>query len=162
MPAVLSEILKLITITLIPILELRASIPYGIFKTDLSITAVFVICILANIMVGPLVYFFLHYLIHFFLKIKAVDRFYQRTVLRTQVKVHKYVEKYGVLGLAIFISIPLPGSGVYTGALAAYLLGFRFRDMLIAAIIGALIAGVVVLLVCLVGNSAFEFLIRRV
>ncbi len=158
----MNDILTLIILTLMPLLELRASIPYGLFKTDLPVSAVFAIAVLANIVLGPILFFFFNYLVQFFLKVSFIDRVYQKLVVRTQHKVQKYVEKYGVLGLAIFIGIPLPGSGVYTGALGAYLLGFQFKDFLKATILGVLIAGVIVLLVSLAGNGAWAIFVKKV
>ena len=158
----MNEILNLIWITLLPFLELRASIPYGVFKTELSLLTIFLVCVITNIVLAPIVYFILDNFVGLFTKIKFIDRIYQKIVIRTQRRVHKYVEKYGVLGLALFIGVPLPGSGVYSGALAAYLLGFRKRDFFMAAIIGVLIAGTIVLLVSTAGNSALSFMIKNV
>ena len=156
------KILTLIVLTLLPFLELRASIPYGILNTDLSIVTVFLVCVITNIILAPILYVFFNKIIHVFLKIKFIDKCYQKTITRTQRKVHKYVDKYGVFGLAIFIGIPLPGSGVYSGALAAYLLGFRKRDFFMAAVIGVLIAGVIMLLISTAGNSALNFFIKKI
>ncbi len=158
----MNAILTLIFLTLLPFLELRASIPYGVLNTDLSISLIFFICILTNILLAPLLYWFLNNLVHVFLKINLLNRIYQKIVVRTQKKVHKYVEKYGVLGLALFIGVPLPGSGVYSGALAAHLLGFKFKDFLRAAIIGVLIAGVIVLLVSTLGNGIWHIFLKQV
>jgi uncharacterized membrane protein len=158
----MNEILNLIWITLLPFLELRASIPYGVFKTEFSLLTIFLVCVVTNIILAPLVYFFYDNIVFLFLKVKFIDRLYQKLITRTQKKVFKYVDKYGVIGLGLFIGIPLPGSGVYTGALAAYLLGFRKRDFFMAAIIGVLIAGVIVLLVSTAGNGVFEFMIKNV
>jgi uncharacterized membrane protein len=158
----MSEILTLIILTLMPFLELRASIPYGIFATNLSWPLIFMVCIGVNILLAPLVYYFYAELIHVFRKINLIDRLYKKIVVRTQKKVHKHVEKYGVYGLAIFIGIPLPGSGVYSGALAAELLGFRKRDFFKAAVIGVIIAGTIVLIVSTLGNGALEFFLKKV
>jgi uncharacterized membrane protein len=158
----MNEILNLIWITLLPFLELRASIPYGVFQTEFSLLTIFLVCVITNIILAPIVYFFLDNVVHIFLKVKFINRIYQKLVTRTQRKVHKYVEKYGVLGLALFIGVPLPGSGVYSGALAAYLLGFRKRDFFMAAVIGVLIAGVIVLLISTAGNTAWSILIKKV
>lgn len=158
----MSEILNLIFLTLAPFLELRASIPYGVFKTELSLLVIFLTCTITNILLAPLVYLFYDKIIHIFLKIKLIDRLYQKLISRTQKKVHKYVERWGILGLAFFIGIPLPGSGVYTGALAAYLLGFRKRDFLLAAIIGVCIAAVLVTLISLSGNTLFNFFLKKI
>lgn len=158
----MSDLIELILITFLPFLELRASIPYGIFNTNFTVAQVFFICAIANIALAPILYLFVNYVMHIFLKIKFIDKIYQKLVARTQRRVHPYVEKYGVLGLALFIGVPLPGSGVYSGALGAYLLGFKFRDYLIAAIIGVLIAGLVVMLVSVTGNGALSFMIKRI
>ncbi len=56
------------------------------------------------------------------------------------------VEKYGTLGLALFVGIPLPGTGVWTGALAGYLLGLRKRDVIIALILGNAMATMIMTL----------------
>ena len=156
----LKEILILTIITFLPFLELRASIPYGIFKTNLNWFVVFIVCVLANIALALCVYVFVNYVMHFFLRIKSIDKIYKKVIERTQKKIHPYVEKYGVIGLALFIGVPLPGSGVYTGGLGAYLLGFEFKDYMIASIIGVIIAGIIVLLISLFGNGAWMFLIK--
>lgn len=158
----MEEIIFIILLTLLPFLELRASIPYGVFETDLPLTIIFLVAVLVNVLLAPVLYLFLNKVVHIFLRIKIIDRCWQRVVLRAQRKVHPYVEKYGVLGLAIFIGIPLPGSGVYTGALGAYLLGFSYKEFLRAAVLGVLIAGVLVTIISVSGNSAFLFLIKRV
>jgi len=131
----MNEILELIGLTLLPFLELRASIPYGVFNTEFTIAQIFIICTVANIALAPIVYIFVNYFMHFFLKVKFIDRIYQKLVTRTQKRVQPYVDKYGIIGLGLFIGVPLPGSGVYSGTLGAYLLGFKFRDFLIATII---------------------------
>lgn len=156
------SVLILIGLTLLPFLELRASIPYGVFATDLPVAQVFLICVLANIALAPLLWLFVNYVMHLFLKIKFIEQIYQKIVTRTQKRVHPYVEKYGLIGLALFIGVPLPGSGVYSGALGAYLLGYDFKNYLRAAVVGVLIAGIVVTLVSVSGNSAFDFMIKQI
>ena len=148
-----NDVLVLVLLTLLPFLELRASIPYGILSTDINWISVFIICTSVNIILAPLLWVFVNYVMHLFLRVEWIDKMYQRIVVRTQKKVHPYVEKYGTIGLAVFIGIPLPGSGLYTGALGAYLLGFKFKDYLIAAVIGVLIAGTVVTGVVMFGSD---------
>src|SRR3989338_8743968 len=156
----LNEVLLLIGLTLAPFLELRASIPYGIFQTSLSLPVILTITIVANVALAPLLYFFYKHLIHLFLHIKLIDNLWQRLVVRAQTKIHPYVEKYGVLGLALFIGVPLPGSGVYTAAIAAYVLGFEFREFLIASIIGVLVAATAVTLISLFGKGVWVWFIQ--
>ena len=67
--------------------------------------------------------------------------------MRTQKNIQKSVDKYGELGVALFIGVPLPGSGVYSGALGAYVIGLNFKKFIIADIIGVLIAGTIVTII---------------
>lgn len=157
----MNNILELILITLLPLLELRASIPWGILKQNMSWQLVFAVCVITNILLAPIVYLFLDKVIHLFLRIKSLDRIYQYYVEKTQKKIHKYVDKYGEWAVALFIAVPLPGSGVYSGMLAAYLIGLGYKRSFIAAVIGVLIAGAIVTLVSVSGSEVFYFLIKQ-
>ncbi|RMF25003.1 MAG: ligand-binding protein SH3 [Deltaproteobacteria bacterium] len=154
-------LVTLILITFTPAFELRASIPYGFYDTSLGPAATVTVCILANVALAPLVWVFLDRGIHVFLRVGWIDRLYQRVVLRARDRLHPYVERWGTLGLALFIGVPLPGSGVYSGALGAYLLGFEFRQYMLASIGGVLIAGAIVTAVVMSGTSAWSFLIKQ-
>jgi len=156
----LSQIVELILITLLPFLELRASIPYGILRFNMHFMVVFLICVIVNIILGIVIYLFLEQIIKIVTKIRIIEKLWNKYVERTQKKIHKAVEKYGELGVAIFIGIPLPGSGVYSGAIASYLIGLNFKKFIIADIIGVLIAGILVTIITLTGVEAFNFFIK--
>jgi uncharacterized membrane protein len=138
-------------ITLIPALELRASIPWGIFKMEgqLSWPAVVSVCTIANIVLGWIVFAVMGPAFTFIRKWSWFDRIFWPILQKTQHKIHPYVEKYGEFGVAVFIGIPLPGSGVYTGAFGSYLLGLDKRKFFIANVIGVLIAASAVSCLCL-------------
>lgn len=155
------EIWKIVGITFLPTLELRASIPYGVFGTELSAWLIFWVAVIANIVVGILVYVFMDLIIRVLTLIPAVRRWWEGYLIRTRKKIEKGVEKYGEWAVAVFIGIPLPGSGVYTGALAAYLIGLRLRKFIVADIVGVLIAAVIVMAICLTGSSAWDVLIKK-
>ena len=144
----MNQLLILILLTLTPALELRASIPYGIL-TGMNWVPVFVIAVVVNIILGIVLYFVFDFCVKLFTRIKTVNKFYKKYVGYTQKKIHKTVEKYGEWAVAIFIGIPLPGSGVYSGALAAYLIGMSKKRFAIACIAGVLIAGIIVTTVML-------------
>jgi len=148
---VLRTIILLTAITLIPALELRASIPWGVIKMtqDVPWPVVVLICTIANIILGWCVFLVLGPVFTFIRKWKWFDRRIWPILERTQHKIHPYVEKYGELGVAVFIGIPLPGSGVYTGAFGSYLLGLDRRKFAIANVIGVLIAATAVTIVSL-------------
>ncbi len=153
------QALALAGVTMLPFLELRASIPLGILsgsvKLPLGLYAsgfgmpwpiVFLVCVISNIILGVLIYVFFKKIINFFTRFRWFRGFYNFFFTRTQKKAHYYVDKYGEIGMAIFIGMPLPGSGVYSGALGAHILGFGFKRFFIAMVIGVLIAGVIVTL----------------
>jgi len=144
-------IVMLTLITLVPTLELRASIPIGIFgmEEQLSWPLVVLICIIANILLGWAVFWIMGPAFQLIRRWIWFDRKVWPLLERTRHRIHPYVEKYGELGVAVFIGIPLPGSGVYTGALGAYLLGVDRRKFSVANVLGVLIAGAAVTAICL-------------
>lgn len=156
----IENILILIGLTLVPTLELRASIPYGILVLGMNWPAVFLICVVTNILLGPLVYFLLDSFVHVLTRISIIKRIYEKTVERTQKRLERLVKKYGEIGVSIFIGIPLPGSGSYSGALGAFVLGLGMKRFIKANILGVLIAGVLVTLIVLSGTSLFNFIIK--
>jgi len=156
----MKAVLILMLITLIPTLELRASIPYGILRADMHWWAVVLVCVVTNIVLGPLVYLFLDKAMSMLLRFEWVDEIYRRTVTRTQRRIQKSVDRYGEMGVALFIGLPLPGTGSYSGALGAYLLGLGYRRFIVANIIGVLMAGTIVTAVVFSGIGAFRILIK--
>ncbi len=158
----MNEILNLIWITLLPFLELRASIPYGILKTNLNWVLVFLVCVVINIILGAVLYLLIDRIIRIATRIGIINSLYWMYVGRTQRRIDRYVGRYGEFGIAIFIALPLPGSGVYSGALAAYLIGLDYKKFMIADIIGVLIAGIIVTIVSLTGVGAFDLFIRLI
>ncbi len=149
-------ILTLVFFSFLPLLELRASIPIGFFAlhawfgVSLAWWWVVAICVAANILQGIVVYEIL-------LPILALLRrhwtwFATKVwphVEKRQEKLRPVVEKYGEWGLAIFIGVPLPGTGALTGAVGAFLLGFDRRRFYLANAAGVLIAAVAVTVLCL-------------
>ena len=151
-----------ILLTFAPSLELRASIPYAILVAHWNAWEAALVCILVNTALAPVVWVFVDRVMHLFLRVEAIDRVYRSYAEKKRAALEKYVEKYGVLGLALFIGIPLPGTGVYSGCLAAWLLEFRFRNYLLASFLGCVFAGVVVTAVVLSGSHAFHFMVKDV
>jgi uncharacterized membrane protein len=148
------EILIVALSTLIPALELRASIPLGV-GLGVPWILVFFVAVLVNIILGPIVYILLDKFVCLLKKDSIFERIYSKFVLRTQKKVSKYVEKYGEWAIAAFIAVPIPGSGSYSGALAAYLIGLSYKKFVISNLIGVLIAGIIVTVVTLFFKSVF-------
>lgn len=154
------EILKLIFVTFIPGLELRAGIPYGILNTDLHWLSIFFICTITNAVLGMLLFSGINLFVGIFSRFGIFNGLYERFVIRTQKKIKPYVDKYGELGLALFIGVPLPGSGSYTGAFAAYLLGMNYKRFVLANFVGVIIAAVIVTILVLTGTHLFNIFVK--
>ena len=100
-------------------------------------------------------YFFFDKVIFIFLKVPFLKKFYDKIVIKSQKKADPLVEKYGLIGMSLFIAIPLPGSGTWTGALVGNLLIFGYKRFFIANLIGVILAGIIVTIVF---AGAFSFL----
>ena len=133
----------------LPLFELRLTIPLGVLLLGEPAYLVVPVAVIANIVAGIVAYALVDVFILLARKSAFVDRIYQRYVLKVQKKIHLKIERWGFLGLALFIGIPLPVSGVYTGAFGARILGMDFMQFLIASIVGVCIAALAVLLVTL-------------
>jgi len=84
------------------------------------------------------------------MKFKVGRLFFEWLFARTRHK-SAQIEKYETLGLAIFVAIPLPATGAWTGAMAAFLLGLKFHHAMLSILLGVVIAGVVMTVLSLLG-----------
>lgn len=157
-----SDIINIILITLIPALELRASLPYAILAVGMSWYWAFLLVVVVNILLAPIVYFALKFFLDIVIKVPALNKLYERSLHKVQTKIQPKVEKYGFWGLALFIGVPLPGSGVYTGALAAFVLDIKPKKFFLASIIGVLIAALLILIAVLTGAELLSWIIKPV
>lgn len=118
-----------------PFGEAKVGIPYAIFN-NVNIYWAFIFCFIANVLVFPVMNFFLDYINRHFLKF----RFYKKSAIwvarRAKFGAGRNVQKYGFWGLLIFVSIPLPGTGVYAGSIAAYIFGIERKSAFLANTIG--------------------------
>ena len=141
----LSEIIKIFLTSLTPIGELRASIPLGISVYNLPVWLVFIVSVIGNT-IPPI------FILWLFPKIsdwlmehsKLMNRFLTWLFERTRKKAHDKIEKYGDLALIIFVGIPLPNTGAWTGALAAWLFGIPMKKAMPNIFYGVIIAGIIV------------------
>ncbi len=138
----MDALLELILISLLPWIELRGSIPVGIHM-GYNPLHVFAICTVTDILLIPVLLFLLKYGMPLILRIETVNRFYQWNVVGTLRRYEKY-RKWEELGLALFVAVPLPFTGVYSGAFVSYLLNFRKREAFLSIASGAVMAGAIV------------------
>lgn len=144
----LTEVLKIFLTALTPIGELRASIPLGLTVFHQPIWIVFFVSVIGN-MIPPMFILWLFPKISQWLMVKSklMNKFLTWLFERTRKKTKDKIEKYGDLALIIFVAIPLPNTGAWTGALAAWLFGIPFKKAVPNIFYGVLIAGVVVTLI---------------
>lgn len=147
-------------ITLLPFLELRASIPYGILAAGLPPWQAALLAIAFNWLLAPLVYLLLQLVLRYLLRWPWFDRLWSRYSIRVLQRTERYTNTWGSLGLALFIAVPLPGSGVYSGAVAAYLLGMRLRRFTVVSLLGVILAGLAVTLIVVSGNEALSWMVK--
>jgi uncharacterized membrane protein len=165
----LDKVIWLILLTFIPGFELRLSIPVGLFSGKILVpylgeiqgfgldpVTVFIVCVGANIILGPIAYFIWDRVFFIFLKINFIKKIYDWfwNFLGMDKK-RAFIEKYGVYGVIFFVGVPLPGSGAWNGALMSSVVKIPFRQYLIGNIIGVIIAGILVMAISLGAFSIF-------
>ena len=158
----------LVFLTFVPGLEARASLPFAFFNGDVrsvvGLPIAIGICFIINLLIGILTFWLMGPVVQLFRKWPFFEKYIWPRFEKTQHKLHPYVEKYGEWGLALFIGIPLPGTGAYTGAFGAYLIGFDKRRFLIANLLGVMLAFTAISSVCVLidkGAVSEDSLIRK-
>lgn len=151
------EIALFLLTTVLPISELRGGIPLGIFTTGLCARSVFVIAVVANTLVFFPIFFALPLVYDRFLsRIPLFDRYLESVRRRGKPK----VDRHGFWGLTLFVAIPLPITGVYTGTALAWLLGMDWKKAFPPIAIGVIIAAVIVLLGTLGVVEVFSIFVK--
>ena len=144
-------------ISMLPVVELRGSIPWALTFGDMTWQAALIWSLVGNtIPIIPLL-LLLEPVSNILRKVKLFDRFFEWLFTRTQKRGAKVMEKYKAFGLAIFVGIPLPGTGIWTGAVAAFVFGVPFRLALPAIFGGMLFAGIMVTLASAGAIGVFNF-----
>ena len=132
-------------IAMLPISELRGAIPYGITIGGLSWQEAYVLAVIGNFVPVLPILWFVGPVSEKLRRIRLFDRFFDWLFARTRRK-GKLIERFEMLGLVLFVAIPLPVTGAWTGTLAAFLFGVRKKLAIPAIILGICIAGAVVTL----------------
>lgn len=156
------EWLKIIFFAFLPVSELRWAVPYGIIIAKMPWLEVAVFAFLGNVLAVPAVFAFLEFLHKRFLHIGAYRTAFDRFMERTRVKAKPHIDRWGYLGLAVFVAVPLPFTGAYTGALAAWFFGMSKWKAFIAIAIGVAVACVIVTAAVLSGSTLLEIVFSRV
>jgi uncharacterized membrane protein len=126
----------------LPILELRGALPFALAK-GMPLIEAYALAVLGNMIPVPFILWFLRPATDFLRRWERGDRFVEWLFARTRRKSDK-IQRYEAVGLAMFVAIPFPATGAWTGAMAAHILGLKFHRALFACFCGVCIAGVIV------------------
>jgi uncharacterized membrane protein len=144
------ELTVLLTAAL-PIIELRGAIPVGI-SLGLSPIHATLISLMGSMIPVPFILFTIRPIFNYLKTTKIFKKLVHRLTDKSMSKSGK-IQKYGAWGLLVFVAIPLPGTGVWSGSLAAALLDMRFKWAFPAILVGNIIAAVIIMGL---SNEAFK------
>jgi uncharacterized membrane protein len=133
---------NIMVLALLPVAESRLSIPYGIMN-GVDLFTVVLLSIIGNIIPAPLILLTMNRIekwIMSFNNENIVKKLFIKYIDNLRKRSKKLIEKYGFLGLIIFIAIPLPATGVWTGSIVAYIFGIDPKRAFFAIFIGLIIA----------------------
>lgn len=149
-------------VSMIPLIELRGAIPIaavmGLTDTLQHTVLTFVVAIIGNMLPVPIIYLFARKVLEWGKDKPVIGPFFTFCLEKGEKGGQKLQAKAGrglFVALALFVGIPLPGTGAWTGTLAASILDMEFKETVVAAMVGVLLAGVIMLTLSLAGVSAF-------
>lgn len=152
----MKDILLTFLVAMVPVVELRGAIPFGVVR-GLNLWTAIIASVLGNLVPVPFIILFIR---RIFAWMRAHMPKLDGLVTRMEKKAEKNraaVEKYAFWGLAILVAIPLPGTGAWTGALVAAMMEMRLKRAFPAIVIGVVIAGVIVSIVTYGAPAIFSF-----
>lgn len=132
-------------ISMVPIVEIRGAVPVAV-ANDLNLFWTYVVCILGNMLPVPIIYLFARKVLVWGSDKKFIGRFFSFCLEKGEKGGKKLETKAGngmFVALMLFVGIPLPGTGAWTGTLAASILDLGFKKSVIAVMCGVVIAGII-------------------
>jgi len=147
----ISKLFYAILLTIMPVTELRAGLPLAIsyaLEKNIPISLVFLLIVFVNILIIFFVFFFLDYINKYLIKLKFYNKIFNGFLKRFRKKVDKFEKENGKTwfwALVLFVAVPLPGTGAWSGCLLAWILDLDRKKSILAISLGVLIAGIIVL-----------------
>ncbi len=150
-----SKELVVLIIAALPVFELRGAIPVAINVFHFPWHYALLLAIIGNLLPVPFILLFLDAASRLLSKIGFFKRILNWLFERTRRR-GKIIERYQRIGLALFVAVPLPVTGAWTGSVAAVLFGLKFRHAFLSILVGILIAGTIVTCATLLGWTIFD------
>jgi uncharacterized membrane protein len=157
----LKKYLIVFFISMVPLVELRGAIPFSqtpLFGPALPVVPAFIVSILGNMIPVPIIYLFARKVLEWGADKPVIGRFFTFCLEKGEKGGKKLQEKAGrglFVALMLFVGIPVPGTGAWTGTLAASILDMDFKSTVAAAMFGVLLAGVIMMTVSFLGFGIF-------
>ena len=145
----LKHYLIIFLISMVPLIELRGAIPYAV-GFDLPLLPSYIICILGNMLPVPIIFLCARKVLEWGADKPVIGKFFTFCLEKGHKGGEKLQQKAGrglFVALLLFVGIPVPGTGAWTGTLAASLLDMDFKSSVIAVLLGVVLAGVIMGLV---------------
>lgn len=153
----LKNYLWIFLVSMVPLVELRGAI-FISQVLQLPVIPSFVVCIIGNMLPVPIIYLFARKVLIWGADKPVIGKFFSFCLEKGEKGGKKLQEKAGrglFVALLLFVGIPLPGTGAWTGTLAASILDMDFKSTIAASMLGVLLAGVIMMIVSLMGVSIF-------
>ncbi|MDP8234045.1 MAG: small multi-drug export protein [Candidatus Saelkia tenebricola] len=141
----MENILRVILTAAMPVSELRGAIPLAIFGYKFSLPEAFLISVIGNLLPVPFLLLLFAPVAKKLRELFFLKKFFLWLENRTKKKA-RLIEKYEFLGLILFVAVPFPTTGAWTGSFAATIFKIRFRRAFLAITLGVIIAGIIVTL----------------
>ena len=145
----LKKYILVFLISMVPLIELRGAVPVGlstVWGEPMQLLPLYAICIIGNMLPVPIIFFFARKVLEWGANKKYIGKFFTFCLEKGDKGGKKLQEKTGkglYWALFLFVGIPLPGTGAWTGTLAASLLDMDFKKSIIAVIAGVVLAGII-------------------
>ncbi len=139
--------LKIFFISMVPLIELRGAIPFSQFW-ELPIIPSYIVCIIGNMVPVPFIYLFARKVLEWGKDKPVIGKFFTFCLEKGEKGGKKLTAKAGrglFVALMLFVGIPLPGTGAWTGTLAASILDMDFKQTVAAVMLGVLLAGIIMM-----------------
>lgn len=136
-------------VSMVPLIELRGSVPIGLsplLGDALPLLPLYIVCIVGNMLPVPIIFFFARKVLLWGADKKFIGKFFKFCLEKGEKGGQKLQEKAGrglYFALFLFVGIPLPGTGAWTGTLAASLLDMDFKKSIVAVMAGVILAGII-------------------
>ncbi len=144
-------------VSMVPLIELRGAIPISQIR-HLPIIQSYIIAIIGNMLPVPIIYLFARKVLEWGADKPLIGGFFNWCLEKGEKGGKKLQQKAGrglFLALLLFVGIPLPGTGAWTGTLAASILDMDFKSTVVAVMLGVLLAGVIMMVLSFAGVSIF-------